>query len=330
MPEFTPLPVPHIPSNEEHKDVKLSEEQEAKRVEVLAHFDRDDYRLPDDEKGELMDDEKIWLSNDCILRYLRGSKWVVDTAKKRLEDTLKWRREYGLYDGTISAEHVEPEAVTGKEILYGFDTKGRPAFYMIPSRQNTDESTRQLQFVVWMLERAIDLMGPGVETLDLLINFADKAKNPSLGVARQTLNIIQSHYPERLGLALIINVPMLVNAFFKLIMPFVDPITRNKIKFNPRVVEDGYFTADQLMAYGWGGSREFEYCHEKYWPELVRMSDERRAHIKTRWRELGGRVGTSEWDMKTGWTQLSSETTISEKVDSVPDVEVEPVIVVAQ
>ena len=60
------------------------------------------------------------------------------------------------------------------------------------------------------------------------------------------------------------------------------------------------------------------------------MSDERRAHIKTRWRELGGKVGISEWDMKTGWTQLSSETTISEKVDSVPDVEVEPVIVIAQ
>lgn len=34
---------------------------------------------------------------------------------------------------------------------------------MLPSRQNTDESTRQLQFAVWMLERAIDVMGPGVE-----------------------------------------------------------------------------------------------------------------------------------------------------------------------
>ena len=34
---------------------------------------------------------------------------------------------------------------------------------MFPSRQNTDEPTRQIQYTVWMLERAIDLTGPGVE-----------------------------------------------------------------------------------------------------------------------------------------------------------------------
>lgn len=55
------------------------------------------------------------------------------------------------------------QAVTGKEILFGFDLKNRPGFYMFPSRQNTEEPTRQIQFAVWMLERCIDLMGPGVE-----------------------------------------------------------------------------------------------------------------------------------------------------------------------
>ena len=58
---------------------------------------------------------------------------------------------------------MNSQAVTGKQITFGFDTKGRPAFYMIPSRQNTTDPVRQIQFVVWMLERIIDLMGPGVE-----------------------------------------------------------------------------------------------------------------------------------------------------------------------
>jgi len=34
---------------------------------------------------------------------------------------------------------------------------------MIPSRQNTDEAKRQIDFAVWMLERSVDLMEPGVE-----------------------------------------------------------------------------------------------------------------------------------------------------------------------
>jgi hypothetical protein len=33
---------------------------------------------------------------------------------------------------------------------------------MYPSRQNTDGQKRQLQFAIFMLERAIDLMGPGL------------------------------------------------------------------------------------------------------------------------------------------------------------------------
>ena len=55
------------------------------------------------------------------------------------------------------------KAVTGKEIVFGYDTLRRPAMYMIPSRQNTEESPRQIQFVFWVMERALELAGPGVE-----------------------------------------------------------------------------------------------------------------------------------------------------------------------
>lgn len=75
---------------------------------------------------------------------------------------MKWRREYGLYD-TLTAELVEPEAVSGVQFLFGYDIRGRPGLYMCPSKQTTDESPRGIQFTVWILERAVDLMGPGVE-----------------------------------------------------------------------------------------------------------------------------------------------------------------------
>jgi CRAL/TRIO domain len=78
---------------------------------------------------------------------------------------------------------------------------------MIPSRQNTDTSPRQIQHLVYNLERGVDMMPRGVETLTLLVDFKNSSsnKNPSAGTGRQVLNILQTHYPERLGKALVIN-----------------------------------------------------------------------------------------------------------------------------
>ncbi len=96
------------------------------------------------------------------------------------------------------------------------------------------------------------------------------------------------------------NVPFIIHAFFKIISPFIDPITRNKMKFNPKPVEDGLFTADELFKDGgWGGSRNFVWDHEKYWQPFVQMCAEIKAKQMARWRKLGARVGCDEWDYKS-------------------------------
>ncbi|KIM64356.1 hypothetical protein SCLCIDRAFT_115568 [Scleroderma citrinum Foug A] len=295
-----PLPLPTHPSAPPPPELNEREKSEYDRV--LNHFATPEYVLPgvSSETGSLTEEECMWLSYECILRYLRATKHDVAVTIKRIEDTLKWRRDFGLYD-SVTAELVEPEAVTGKEFLFGYDTHGRPGLYMYPSKQNTEESPRQIQFVVWTLERAIDLMGPGVETLALLLDFADKAKNSSFSTCRTVLNILQTHYPERLGAALIAHVPWLVHTFFKLIMPFIDPVTRSKMIFNPPgELNAKLFELDQLVHDGWEGSQMFTYEHAIYWPALVEMCDTRRKDMTAVWRKLGGRIGIREWDVKVG------------------------------
>ncbi|KAI0671386.1 CRAL/TRIO domain-containing protein [Trametes maxima] len=296
--------------------LQLTDAQQKLYDEVLKHFDHEEYVLPGVEDGALTENEKFWLSCECLLRFIRAIKWAsAHAAIKRLEETLKWRREYGLYD-VITASHVEPEAVTGKMVIWGYDADHRPALYLRPSKQNTEESIRQVHYVVWALERVTDLMGPGVETLALMVDFADRAKNPSIGQSRAVLNILQTHCqwmrslrdvvtytlscpidPERLGRALVVNVPFFVNAFFKLITPFIDPLTRPKLRFNPNCLSEGLFTEEQLLS-EWGGSAYFEYSHEHYWNPLVRLCAERRELLWEQWRRLGAKVGVREWDIK--------------------------------
>lgn len=87
----------------------------------------------------------------------------------------------------------------------GWDIAARPCLYLNPGQQNTPRSEKQIQHLVFSLERTVELMGPGQETLALLINYKEAAKAPSGGQGRQVLRILQSHYPERLGKALVIN-----------------------------------------------------------------------------------------------------------------------------
>ncbi|KAL0563608.1 Phosphatidylinositol transfer protein (PITP) [Marasmius crinis-equi] len=277
----------------------LTSEQDQVQKTLQAHFSKDGYLIPGVEKkeGGLMEEEKFWLSYECQLRYLRATRWKLSQAIARLEATLKWRRDYGLYTH-LTGPHVEPEGLTGKEIIFGYDVNGRPACYMLPSRQNTKESPRQVEYFVWMLERCIDLMDANVESVNALINFGDKAEHPSLAVARSILNIFQDHYPERLGKALIINVPFLITMFFKLLTPFMDPNTVQKLKFNPDVIKDGLFTPDMLVK-DWGGNQDFEYKHEEYWPKLVELCVQRKKRWMENWRKLGGTVGISEVQYKS-------------------------------
>ena len=57
----------------------------------------------------------LWLRRthcNGIPRFIRAVKWASAQASiKRIEATLRWRREFGVYD-LITASHVEPEVST--------------------------------------------------------------------------------------------------------------------------------------------------------------------------------------------------------------------------
>ncbi|KAI9788427.1 MAG: hypothetical protein M1833_003008, partial [Piccolia ochrophora] len=180
----------------------------------------------------LTEEERMWLTRDRLLQYLRAVKWVAAEAPKRLLATIVWRREYGA--DRLTGDYISPENETGKQVILGYDKAARPCLYLIPSKQNTKKTDRQVEHLVFMVERVLDVMVPGQETLSLLVNFNESRSGsvPNPGQGKQVLNILQTHYPERLGRALVINLPWFINGFFKLITPFIDPMTREKLKFN--------------------------------------------------------------------------------------------------
>lgn len=282
---------------------ELTNEQEQKYADALSFF-RNESQYPvslkaDDKRREpLTDWEKLrMLSRESILRYLRATKWDVKAAEKRLIDTIAWRREFGIED--LDPDEMAKEAKSGKETVLGYDNRARPLHYMHPHRNDTKESPRQMQFAVWILERCIDMMPPGVEQLALLINFEHRSRNPtSIANAKLMLYILQNHYVERLGIALCINVPWVFKMFWNAIQAFIDPVTKSKCRFDEAVKSE--VPLSQLSA-DFGGDLDATYNHDSYWPELVKVSAQRRKDMLRRFQEqCNAEIGASEWVIRGG------------------------------
>ncbi|ESZ96533.1 hypothetical protein SBOR_3035 [Sclerotinia borealis F-4128] len=301
--DLSPLEPPFLNPIESAKPTPIPEltEEQQKKYETLLETVKSWKEVPakDSKGGPLTDSERLWLTKECLCRYLRATKWSTTEAPKRLLGTLTWRREYGV--SNLTGDDLSIENETGKQFILGYDNEGRPCHYLNPGRQNTDPSPKQVQHLVFMLERCIDLMLPDQWTLALLINFkSSKSRSntaPGIGLAREVLSILQTHYPERLGRALIINIPWMVNGFFKLITPFVDPLTKAKLKFNDDLNQ--HVPPQQLWA-EFNGELVFEYDHATYWPALLKTCEERQKDVSERWVQAGKHIGESEIYLKGG------------------------------
>ncbi|KAF2148183.1 CRAL/TRIO domain-containing protein [Myriangium duriaei CBS 260.36] len=279
----------------------LTPEQQKMYAQVLAAVSNwtsvPDSTAKGAKSSPLSEDETMFLSRECLLRYLRATKWKVPDALKRLQGTLSWRREYGA--DTFTAEYISPENETGKQVVMGWDNDGRPCLYLSPGKQNTKMSDRQIHHLSFMLDRTLDMLPPGQETTCLIINFKGAASGtiPTVGQARAVLNILQNHNPERLGKALISELPWYVSTFFKLISPFIDPVTREKMKFQP--TNKDYIPKEQLWN-EYGGDLEFEYDHKVYWPALDEECRRRKQAYRERWQAGGKKIGEYEEYLRGG------------------------------
>lgn len=59
-------------------------------------------------------------------------------------------------------------------------------------------------------------------------------KSPPMKTSLATLKIMQHHYPERLHLCIGWHPPSVFSAFWKLLSPFIDPVTAKKVFLLPK------------------------------------------------------------------------------------------------
>ena len=100
-----------------------------------------------------------------------------------------------------------------------------------------------MKHLVWNLEKAcactkrkskeLGRSEQGLEKIILIMDFTkfSMATTPPMSVSKHTLTILQSHYPERVKTIYCFNAPFMFKAFWAMVKPFVDPVTKQKIVF---------------------------------------------------------------------------------------------------
>lgn len=217
-------------------------------------------------------------SDACLRRYLEARNWNVHKSKKMLEETLRWRATYQPEE--IHWDEVAMEGETGKVYRADFHDRFRRSVLILnPAKQNTTSEENQLRHLVYLLENAIINLPPDQEQMVWLIDFNGWSLTNYVPVktVRETTNILQNHYPERLAAAILYNPPRIFEAFWKIVKYFLDSKTFEKVKFvYPKNEEcssfmQQVFDFDKLPT-AFGGNNESEYDNEEF-SKLMRQDD---------------------------------------------------------
>eukprot|EP01118_Nematostelium_gracile_P016428 TRINITY_DN6803_c0_g1_i1.p1 TRINITY_DN6803_c0_g1~~TRINITY_DN6803_c0_g1_i1.p1 ORF type:complete len:250 (-),score=74.53 TRINITY_DN6803_c0_g1_i1:10-759(-) len=244
-------------------EVHTLSEKESTNLEALKEKIYDDMKLSDQEKA--------WLDDPCFLRYLRARDLDVSKAETMLKESLEWRRQMKPHE--IKTEDVKNVMDMATMYMSGHDKEHRPIIYMKPGATNPYPSEERVKYLVYMLETAISTMDAkdGVEKMTWLLDFGEykrAADAESKQTSKTSMHILQNHYPERLGLAVIINSPWYFSWLFTIISPFLHANTKKKIKWVSGTKEDIYrvlkeYIDDDQLEEHYGGTKPNPVKNEK-------------------------------------------------------------------
>ncbi|KAJ3114922.1 hypothetical protein HDU96_001479 [Phlyctochytrium bullatum] len=251
------------------------EDAETKLAELRAMLTREEDPLVPLKLSEADRADALKYCDDaCLRRHLRARGWDVEKTAPKLKEAVEWRYDYRPHDSDPA--ELKIDSATGNAYVNGFDKLNRPIIYVRKRGEKAEDPWRALKVLFLNLEIAIRLMPPGVETVTLVMDMAQysRANSTPLAVTRYAMNALSTYYPERLGIAYIVNAPWIFNTLWHIVSPFLDPVTRAKIRFVSGITETSRDPAKNpilegidpaMLEKGYGGDLEFVYDDDEYW-----------------------------------------------------------------
>lgn len=164
-----------------------------------------------------------------LLRYLTSRNFDVKQSFKMLERSVQWRKTKGVDEWVCDICVRDPNQHLMQFV--GWDLQHRPVCFM--SMRWGPERKEPITHCVCTFNHLEKLMPIGVEQWVCITDFEtySQIKDLNIKMATSVVHTIQDHFPERLGLMILVNAPKIFGFFWKMFSSLIDSKTRSKVRF---------------------------------------------------------------------------------------------------
>eukprot|EP00066_Takifugu_rubripes_P001018 XP_003961911.1 PREDICTED: motile sperm domain-containing protein 2 [Takifugu rubripes] len=232
---------------------------EKKIVETRQRFSNE-FLQDSTEKYDSRDVERLQSEDALVEGYLTWRLYVVDDALKMIDESLQWRKEFGVNDLT---ESVIPRWMfeTGAVFLHGYDKEGNKLFWFKVKLHVKDPKTvlDKKKYVAFWLERYAK-KEPGMP-LTVVFDMSDSGiSNIDMDFVRYIINCFKVYYPKFLSKMIIVDMPWIMNAAWKIVKTWLGPEAISKLRFASKSEVQTFIGPEYLPAH-MGGTDPFKYSY---------------------------------------------------------------------
>ncbi|XP_043560068.1 CRAL-TRIO domain-containing protein C3H8.02-like isoform X2 [Chiloscyllium plagiosum] len=175
------------------------------------------------------------LNDKAFARFLRAFR-SVDQAFNAILRYLKWRKEFGVDSITVEDSDIKTELRSGKAVLLEEkDNAGRPILLVTAKLHHAKDRNLQslMKFIVYLLETAGKQCDDDIcDNFCIVFDMKDFSMNSmDYQFVKNLIWLLSNYYPERLGIWLIVNPPVLFSGCWVIIRSWLDENTAKKVTF---------------------------------------------------------------------------------------------------
>ncbi|XP_072300657.1 motile sperm domain-containing protein 2 isoform X2 [Eucyclogobius newberryi] len=235
-----------------------SEQDIEKKIEDTRERFKNEFLQDSAEKYDSRDVDRLQTDDALVEGYLTWRLYNVDDALKMIDESLQWRREFGLNDLTESSI---PRWMfeTGAVYLHGYDKEGNKLFWFKVKLHVKDAKTilDKKKYVAFWLERYAK-KEPGMP-LTVVFDMTDSGLgNIDMDFVKYIINCFKIYYPKFLAKMILVDMPWIMNAAWKIVKSWLGPEAISKLRFASKSEIQNFINPEYLPP-SLGGMDPFQY-----------------------------------------------------------------------